>query len=139
MLGEIMKEEIRNRIYQFTVAFELVVTIIIGIVLAFQFIKFIPYIIQNIFVGYDSDFLLRFLEESLNFVIGIEFIKMLFKHSTNNVIEVLLFAIARHIVVCNTSSIDTLCLIIAVAILFAMRKFLLYFNYRLKKTEKNSF
>ena len=132
-----MKEDIQNKIYKIAGVFELIVSIIIGLVLTIQFINFIPYIIKNIFTGYDSNFAIHFLEESLNFVIGIEFIKMLVKHSTNNVIEVLLFAIARHIVVCNTSSMDTLLLIIAVAILFAMRKFLLYLNYRLKEKEKS--
>lgn len=132
-----MKEDIQNKIYKITGVFELIVSIIIGMVLTIQFINFIPYIIKNTFTVYDSNFVICFLEESLNFVIGIEFIKMLVKHSTNNVIEVLLFAIARHIVVCNTSSIDTLLLIIAVAILFAMRKILLYFNYKSKEIEKS--
>ena len=132
-----MKEDIHNKIYKADGVFEIIVSIMIGLVLTIQFINFIPYIIKNIFAGYDSNFVICFLEESLNFVIGIEFIKMLVKHSTNNVIEVLLFAIARHIVVCNRSSIDPLLLIIAVAILFAMRKFLLYFNYKSKEIEKS--
>ena len=37
-----------------------------------------------------------FLRSAFNVVIGIEFVKMLAKHSPGSAIEVLLFAIARH-------------------------------------------
>ena len=40
----------------------------------------------------------HFLESALDLVIGIEFIKMLIKHTPGSVVEVLLFALSRHMV-----------------------------------------
>ena len=67
----------------------------------------------------------KFLGEILQVVIAIEFVKMLAKHTPESVIEVLLFAIARKLIVDH--SIDALQLLIgvaAIAILFAIRKYL---------------
>ena len=65
-----------------------------------------------------------FLEFALNLVVGIEFTKMLLKHTPGSVLEVLLFAIARHVVPSHESGIETLLCIGAIAGIFAIRKFL---------------
>ena len=49
-----------------------------------------------------------FLERALDIVIGVEFIKMLAKHSPGSSLEVLLYAIARHMVVGHESALDNL-------------------------------
>ena len=67
----------------------------------------------------------RLLSLSLNLIIGIEFIKMLYKHTPDSVADVLLFAIARQIVVYHEKTIDMLIGVIAIAGLFAAKKFLL--------------
>lgn len=68
----------------------------------------------------------NFLASAFNLVIGIEFIKMLCKHTPATVIEVLLFAIARQLIVEHTSTLENLIGIISIAILFAVRKYLFY-------------
>ena len=45
-----------------------------------------------------------FLEHAFNLVIGIEFIRMLIKHTPGSALEVLLFAIARHMVLSDGRS-----------------------------------
>ena len=67
-----------------------------------------------------------YLATAFNLVIGIEFIKMLCKHTPETVIEVLLFAIARQLIVEHTSTMENLGGIIAIGILFATRKYLFY-------------
>lgn len=69
--------------------------------------------------------LTEFLSTCLGLVIGIELVKMLVKHSVSIAVEVLIFAVARQIVVEHLSATSTLLSIIALAGLFAIRKFLL--------------
>ncbi len=65
-----------------------------------------------------------FLSSAFNVVIGIEFVKMLAKHSPGSAIEVLLFAIARQMVVEHTSPVENLVSIIAILLIFVIRKYL---------------
>ena len=54
---------------------------------------------------------------------GVEFIKMLAKHSPGSSLEVLLYAIARHMVVGHESALDNLISVGAIALIFVVRKF----------------
>lgn len=65
----------------------------------------------------------EFLERALDIVIGIEFIKMLAKHSPGSSLEVLLYAIARHLVVGHDSAVENLLSVGAIALIFIVRKF----------------
>ncbi|WP_370828963.1 phosphate-starvation-inducible PsiE family protein [Fournierella massiliensis] len=65
-----------------------------------------------------------FLRSAFNVVIGIEFVKMLAKHSPGSAIEVLLFAIARQMVVEHTSPVENLVSILAILLIFMIRKYL---------------
>lgn len=64
-----------------------------------------------------------FLEQAFNLVIGIEFIKMLAKHSPGSALEVLLYAIARHMVLDASSAADNLLGVAAIGLIFVIRKF----------------
>ncbi len=61
---------------------------------------------------------------AFNVVIVVEFIRMLIKHSMNTIVEVLIFAIARGLVVGHEEPVFALISIISIAILLASRKFL---------------
>ena len=60
----------------------------------------------------------------LELVIGIEFIKMLVKHTPGSVIEVLLFAISRHAILEGGNAVSNLLTVCAIAVIFAIRRFL---------------
>lgn len=75
-----------------------------------------------------------FLASAFNLVIGIEFIKMLCKHSPGTVVEVLLFAIARQLIVEHTNTWENMVGIISIGILFAIRKYLFYTFDEVEKT-----
>lgn len=66
----------------------------------------------------------HFLENTLELVIGIEFIKMLVKHTPGSVIEVLLFAISRHAILEGGNAVSNLLTVCAIALIFAIRRFL---------------
>jgi hypothetical protein len=67
----------------------------------------------------------RVLSVSLALVISVEFIRMLCKHTPETVIDVLLFAIARQIVVYHDAPIDMLIGVAAIIGLFAAKRFLI--------------
>lgn len=71
-----------------------------------------------------EDYLQHFLNQAMSIAIGVELIKMLSKHTSATVIEVLLFAIARHVVVDQSSGLNSLWSILAIVSLFATRKYL---------------
>ena len=75
-----------------------------------------------LFDGNDAE-IRTFLERALDIVIGIEFIKMLAKHSPGSSLEVLLYAIARHMVVGHESAVENLLSVGAIALIFVVRKF----------------
>lgn len=66
----------------------------------------------------------EFLANAFTVVIGIEFLKMLCRHSMRSVIEVVLFATARKMVVEHIGAMETLLMVVALAILFLIRKYL---------------
>ncbi len=75
----------------------------------------------------------HFLEHVLDLVIGIEFIKMLIKHTPSSVIEVLVFALSRHMVLEGGGAKENLITVIAIAIIFAVRKFLIVEQFEFLK------
>lgn len=71
-----------------------------------------------------TDGLMAFLSTAFTVVIGIEFLKMLSRHNLSSVIEVLLFAVARQMVIEHTSPVENLVMVAAIALLFLIRKYL---------------
>lgn len=70
----------------------------------------------------------EFLGNALTLLIGVEFVKMLAKHTAENLLEVLMFAIARQMVVEHLNMTETLIGVIAIGIIFTVRKYLLLKN-----------
>ncbi len=66
----------------------------------------------------------HFLEAGMSIAVGVEFVKMLVMHTPGAIIEVLLFAISRHLIVTQSGPIDTIVGVGCIAALFAIRKFL---------------
>lgn len=90
-------------------------------------------VVQMVLTGKDSlDYLAlgqfslnEFFANTMNIVVGLEFVKMLILHTPRAVTDVLLFAIARQLVVSHSSSMDTLLGVAAVVLIFIIKKFLL--------------
>lgn len=68
---------------------------------------------------------LQFLDAIFNVVIGIEFMKMLCKPSSANIIEVLIFLIARHMIIQTTTAREDLLAVVSIGILFLFRRFMM--------------
>lgn len=67
---------------------------------------------------------LGFLTYMFNIVIGIEILKMFCRHDLDSVVEVLMFAVARQMIIEHTSMLENLMGVLAIAILFCTRKYM---------------
>ena len=118
-----MKMKLRKLMQQAASYVEIVLSAFLLIVIMFLAGKFIVESVLGI--GCDNATLEYFLENVMTFAIGVEFVKMLCRHSAQTVVEVLMFATARQMVVEHMKPSQTLIGVIAIAILFAIRKFLM--------------
>ena len=73
-----------------------------------------------------NDYVEDILLTGFNAIIVIEFIRMLIKHSMNTIVEVLIFAIARGLVVGHEKPLEELIRIACIALLLVCRKYLFH-------------
>lgn len=66
-----------------------------------------------------------FLERVLGIVIGIELFKMLWRPRIQSVLEVMMFCIARHMIVHETTSLENLLTVLGVAVLVIIQNYFL--------------
>ena len=65
------------------------------------------------------------LHSLLGIVVGLEFVRMLIDTTPANIIEVLVLAITRHVVLAHENPVSNLISILCIAVLFAVRRFLI--------------
>ena len=111
------RAELRNFIIQSSTLLEISLS---GLVLIGLLISIVPLIqwMPGLFIDGNDVEIRTFLERALDIVIGIEFIKMLAKHSPGSSLEVLLYAIARHMVIGHESAFENLLSVAAIALIF---------------------
>ena len=104
--------------------FELGIALFLLLIVAVKVVEFALDLfgVQAIIISMEFE---RILSVTLNLVIGVEFCRMLIKHTPESVIDVLLFAIARYIVVYHERTLDLLIGVVAIAALIAVKKYLL--------------
>lgn len=118
-----MKKYANAFLRKITTALELTIAIILAagiIIMTVQLVlSFGDLSNLNKYPNYDD-----LLKTCFNLIIGVEMIRMLYLHTPITVFEVLLFAIARQIIIDHSSPVNSLIGVVAIAILFATRKFL---------------
>lgn len=119
-----LKETLRKHIASCASFVEIAISVIVLIAI----VVLSAHIVGDVFRMEDTpdihNLFSAFLENALNLIVGVEFIKMLCRHTPGSAIEVLLFAIARQMVVEHTSPFENLITIITIALIFAIRKYL---------------
>lgn len=120
-----MKKKINEIIYQCARYMEIVFSIIILVVILLMIIPILHDFFETPLLETNTDLFRQFLSNTLTLVVGVEFVKMLCKHTTDTLLEVLLFATARQMVVEHLDPPFTLLGVISIALLFAARKYLL--------------
>ncbi len=118
-----MKKRIQGRLYSWSSFVEVLIG---GLVLVACIVGGIGIIFQTDIPALFSS--AEYFREWLNIVcyivIGIEFVKMIASHTADSVVDVLLVALARQMVVEHVSPLNGLLIIIAVTLLFIIRKYL---------------
>lgn len=102
---------------------EISITIIVIIAIAIAIKALLMGLSELYFSTNVKETFLKFLAIAFNILIGIEFLKMIYNYNVDTVIEVLLFAIARQLIVEHTTVIENCIGIISISILFAVRKY----------------
>jgi hypothetical protein len=110
--------------------FEVVIAVLLLGVIAIRVVEIFMVVIGGEIVILNIDFD-RLLSIAFALVIGVEFTKMLCKHTPETVIDVLLFAIARQTIIYQEGTVDMLLGVTAIIGLFAAKKYFLK-----KKDEK---
>ena len=126
-----MKQFFRKTMKNIATYVELVLSAFLVFVIAILIIKLVGQCFFDIWHDklelehyMDIDFFTTFLANGLSLVVGVEFVKMLCTHQPGTIIEVLLFATARQMIVEHLNVYETLVGIGAIAALFTIRKFL---------------
>lgn len=116
------RAELRNKIISAATLLEILLSGLVLIGLLLSMVPLLQWMPGLLFDGNDAEVSI-FLQRALDIVIGIEFIKMLAKHSPGSVLEVLLYAIARHMIVGHEDAVQNLVSVGAIALIFIIRKF----------------
>jgi uncharacterized membrane protein (DUF373 family) len=98
--------------------------VIVIIAVALQIIHLIPLIGELANAPTGAELYNEFLGYVLNIVIGVEFFRLLAAPDLKVVLEVMMFAVTRHMIVEETSSLENLLTIIGIGILAYLQYFL---------------
>lgn len=120
---EHVKQVFRDQVAEAAGLLEVVLSAIVLVALLLSVVPLLQFL-PGLLTHGNSVEVREFLERALDIVIGIEFIKMLAKHSPGSVLEVLLYAIARHMIVGHESAVENFISVASIALIFFVRKFL---------------
>ena len=120
-----MRKKLQDKMFEISYLFELLVALIVAISILFFVVKMVCDLV-NIGIDFErASTLVTVLDDAIILAIGAEFIKMLCKHTPETVIEVMAFALARQLIVGHAAPWENLITVVAIAILFGVRRFLL--------------
>ena len=119
---ERLKYALRDPVSELASFLEVIISVL---VLAGLLLSAIPVAqeMMTLWANGSTDAFQTFLEHAFNLVIGIEFIKMLAKHSPGSALEVLLYAIARNMILGHGTAIESLVGVASIGLIFVIRKF----------------
>lgn len=117
-------KKINDTIIKIARYIEIFMSCVITIVIIIMMVNLIVNLPETLSSTIEQDAFTQFLSSALSLVVGIEFVKMLCNYTPETVIEVLMLATARQMVVEHLNSMDTLIGTFAIAVLFGIRKFL---------------
>ena len=122
-MEERLKHILRDQVAEFASLLEVIISML---VLTGLVISSVPVAREmlSLWQSGSTDAIQTFLGHAFNLVIGIEFIKMLAKHSPGSALEVLLYAIARNMILGHGTAAENLLGVAAIGLIFVIRKFL---------------
>ncbi len=119
-----MRIYIRRKLERLVGYLEIIIAIAVTLVIAICIGSFVVRVVSEPFAIQTAERFYQFLDDALSLIIGIEFLKMLIIPTSDNVIETLLFAVSRHIILDHGTDVMILG-VLSVAILFLIKKYFL--------------
>ena len=118
-------DKLRKGLYQVSEGLELIIALVavIGVVIAT--LNLFPELLLYWQNRTDAEAFLIFLDAVFDVVIGLEFIKMLCKPSSQNIMEVLIFLIILVFLRPKSSAKEDMLSVVSIGILFFFRRFML--------------
>lgn len=123
-----IRKHFNGIIYNISRYVEIALSIVILVVIVLAGVRLVMEIAGTSVSSMDTEFFTSFLSQALSLVVSVEFVKMLCQHSAQTVVEVLMFATARQMVVEHLGPVETLIGVLSIAVLFAIRKYLMTDN-----------
>ena len=120
-----MRNKLQDKMFEISYLIELFISAIVGIAIVILAVRMVADMVSTNIYSEGVSSLMKILDKAITLAIGAELIKMLCKHTPETIIEVLAFALARHLIVQNVASWESLLTVMAIAVLFCIRKFLL--------------
>ena len=118
-----MKDRVRELMSVVSIVFELLVAVLLLVALFAALLGLVQSLSPAQLVK-DPELFSEFLSLASTLVIGVEFVNMLCNHSMGVVIEIMLLAIARQMIVSHTSPLENLLAVLSVGLLYLFRKYL---------------
>ena len=130
-----MKEKVQKIMTKVCEFIEFLIAGIVILALIISAGSYLP-VIKDLFIqtGNSEEFLI-FLKQIFNYVVGIEFIKLLCKPNAENSFEVLIFLVSRHMIIGHNSALDMFLSVASIAILCVIRRLL---NTKFKIEKQNN-
>ena len=121
-MEERLKHILRDQVAEFASLLEVIISML---VLTGLVISSVPVAREmlSLWQSGSTDAFQTFLGHAFNLVIGIEFIKMLAKHSPGSALEVLLYAIARQMILGHESALESFISVASIGLIFLIRRF----------------
>ena len=120
-----MRKKLQDKMFELSYILELFISLLVGVAVVVLAVYMVIEMTKPEFYGVGIESLVTIYDKAIALAIGAELIKMLCKHTPETIIEVLAFALARHLIIGPVSAWENLVTIVAIAVLFAIRKFLL--------------
>ena len=120
-----MRKKLQDIMFEVSYIFELLISVIVGLAILILGARLVMDTVNVSTFNDGMDALVAILDDAIILAIGAELIKMLCKHTPETVIEVIAFALARQLIVGHAKPWENLTTVAAIAILFAVRRFLL--------------
>lgn len=123
-----MKEKLRVMVATISSYMEILISVFVLVGIAIAGIDLFKDLGSMIQIAFSSSAVAvpfeSYLATGLQLIIGVEFVKMIAKHTMGSTIEVLVYAIARKLIVSHGSAADLLLEVIAITFLFGIKKYL---------------
>lgn len=115
-----------KKLEEYTYVLEMVLTVLLAVGIAIGLIDIVKYFVEIFQASAEDSYSVfkEFLAHTLLLVVGIELMLMLLSHSTNAILELVLFVIARKMLIYGETMLDLVLGTLAIAGVFAILKYL---------------